>query len=310
MADIKILSVNVQGIGLLPKRTDILHYLKEKDCHIYCLQDTHFCPGTDEKLVRARWDGDCFFSSLKSNARGVAILFNKNFEYKVHKCESDPNGNYVLLDLTIESNRLTLVSIYGPNSDDPAFYENIDRKIEDIGNEYIIWCGDFNLVIDPTVDYCNYKTINNKKARNKLLEIIQEKFMVDPYRDFHPNLRRYTWRRIRPFQQARLDFFLISENLLSSIQNCTIENSYRSDHSAILLKVKFSKFIKGKPMWKHNNSLLSDINYLDAIKSKIEEIKQQYALPIYNLDNLKDIPDYEIQFCIMINYFMIHYSWN
>ena len=45
MADIKILSVNVQGIGLLPKRTDILHYLKEKNCQIYCLQDTHFSPG-------------------------------------------------------------------------------------------------------------------------------------------------------------------------------------------------------------------------------------------------------------------------
>ena len=97
--------------------------------------------------------------------------------------------------------------------------------------------------------------------------------MVDPYRDFHPNLKRYTWRRTNPLQQARLDFFLISENLLSSIQNCTIENSYRSDHSAILLKVKINEFIKGKPMWKHNNSLLSDIKYLETIKSKIEKNK-------------------------------------
>ena len=51
-------------------------------------------------------------------------------------------------------------------------------------------------------------------------------------------------------------------------------------------------------MWKHNNSLLSDIKYIEAIKSKIEEIKEQYALPVYNLDNLKDIPHSEIQFYI------------
>lgn len=207
MADIKILSVNVQGIGLLPKRTDMLQYLKEKNCQIYCLQDTHFCPGKDEKLVRARWEGECFFSSLKSNSRGVAILFNKNIEYKVHNYKSDPNGNYIMLDLTIENNRLTLVSIYGPNSDEPVFYENIVNKMEEFGNEHIIWCGDFNLVIDPAIDYCNYKTINNKKARNKLLEIIQEHYMVDPYRDLHPSMKRYTWRRKHPFQQARLDFF-------------------------------------------------------------------------------------------------------
>ena len=92
MAELKILTVNCQGIGLLPKRTDVLHYLKEKGCQIYCLQDTHFSPGVDEKYVRSHWNCDCYFSSFKSNARGVAILFTKTFEYKVHKCINDTNG--------------------------------------------------------------------------------------------------------------------------------------------------------------------------------------------------------------------------
>ena len=78
MSEIKILSLNVQEMGLLPKRTDMLHYLKEKNYQIYCLQDTHFSPGL-EKFVQTRWNGDCYFSSYKSNARGIAILFNKDF---------------------------------------------------------------------------------------------------------------------------------------------------------------------------------------------------------------------------------------
>lgn len=90
------------------------------------------------------------------------------------------------------------------------------KKNEEIGNEYMIWCGDFNLVIDPTLDYCNYRTVKNKHARGALLEIIQEMFLVDPFRVLHPSFRRHTLRRKHPFQQARLDFFLISESLMTS----------------------------------------------------------------------------------------------
>lgn len=66
----------------------------------------------------------------------------------------------------------------------------------------------------------------------------------------------------------------------------------------MLLKAKINEFIKGKPMWIHNNSQVCDIKYLEAFKNKIEEIKQQYALPIYNFDNIKDILHSEIQFYI------------
>ena len=51
-------------------------------------------------------------------------------------------------------------------------------------------------------------------------------------------------------------------------------------------------------MWKHNNSLLNDLAYLETIKHKIEESKQHYALPVYNIDNLENIPDAELQFTI------------
>ena len=74
MADLNI-SVNCQGIVLLPERIDVFSYSKGKGCQIYCFQDTHFSPGVDEKFVRACWNSDCYFSSYKSNARGIANLF-------------------------------------------------------------------------------------------------------------------------------------------------------------------------------------------------------------------------------------------
>merc|ERR1712074_9970 len=97
---------------------------------------------------------------------------------------------------------------------------------------------------------------------------------------------------------ARIDYFLLSESLHASVDKCTIEPSYRSDHSIIILNIAFNSFIPGHPLWKHNNSLLTDIEYLNIINNKIHEIKCQYALPIYNLENLNLIPDSELQFTI------------
>ena len=97
--------------------------------------------------------------------------------------------------------------------------------------------------------------------------------LVDPFREAYPSLRRYTWRKKSPIKQARLDYFLVSQDLLTSVDKCSIEGSYRSDHSMITLDISFVQFQKGKPLWKHNNSLLSDKDYLRTMNNKIDEIK-------------------------------------
>ena len=66
----------------------------------------------------------------------------------------------------------------------------------------------------------------------------------------------------------------------------------------ITLKLSFVQFEKGKSLWKHNNSLLYDKQCIDTIKAKIDGIKKQYALPVYNLDQVLKIPDDQVQFMI------------
>ena len=66
----------------------------------------------------------------------------------------------------------------------------------------------------------------------------------------------------------------------------------------IILDISFIQFPKGKPLWKHNNSLLHDKDYIKLINEKIDEIKRQYALPVYDIENIQNIPDDQIQFTI------------
>ena len=66
----------------------------------------------------------------------------------------------------------------------------------------------------------------------------------------------------------------------------------------VILELNFTNFKQGRSYWKHNNSLLSDVDYINQIFEKIVEVKQQYALPVYNLEDLDKIPNEAIQFTI------------
>ena len=163
MSDLKTLSLNCRGLQGIKKRLQVFQHIKETKCDIYCLQDTHFLK-KQFNTIYTQWNAECFLSCSTSNSRGVAILFSKSIEYKIYKNIVDDNGNYVILDLSVGEIRFTLVSLYGPNSDNPSFYETIFKIIENIGNDCFCICGDFNLVQDPSLDYFNYKNINNKLA--------------------------------------------------------------------------------------------------------------------------------------------------
>ena len=177
------------------------------------------------------------------------------------------------------------------------FLKQISSHIDNIHNTDIIICGDYNCVLNPELDYYNYKGINNANARETVLEIINDKYLIDP-RENYPTKKKFTWRKKSPCKQARLDYFLISENMRQFVKKSEIESGYRSDHSVVILELNFTNFKQGRSYWKHNNSLLSDIDYINQINEKILEVKQQYALPVYNLEDLDKIPNEEIQFTI------------
>lgn len=164
MDNIKIVSLNCRGLNGCHKRNEVLKFLKEKQYQFFCLQDTHFTE-TQQRMIYLQWNGESYCSFGTSSSRGVAILFKKNIEYKVHKVISDNDGNFLILDLTIQTKRLTLVNLYGPNKDKPEFFENVFEKIAKIGNLSYIICGDFNLIQDEKLDCYNYKKINNPNAR-------------------------------------------------------------------------------------------------------------------------------------------------
>ena len=84
---ITVASVNCHQLGNVQKRTDIFDYLRQNSIFfvyflIYFLHDIHFDPKL-EKFVTAEWDFTSYFCLNNTRSRGVTILVNNKFEFKV-----------------------------------------------------------------------------------------------------------------------------------------------------------------------------------------------------------------------------------
>ena len=300
--NIVVLSANCQGLQNLQKRRDVLMYFKETNANIVCLQDTHWVE-KDFNTVKAIWGHECFISGSKTNSRGVAILLKNNFEYKINSSTLDTEGNFVSINIETTAGVFNILSLYGPNTDNPNFFIRVKEILLSEQADYQILCGDFNIVLDPKIDAYNYRRVNNPKARQCVLDMKTDLDLSDIYRETHHNTKRYTWRKNNPLKQARLDYFLVSNAMSDIVKKCDIKPGYRSDHSAITFEFELNKFTTGKGVWKMNNSLLTNNDYVSTINNIIEEEILKYALPVYNLKFLKNI-DGNVQFKIDSDLFL------
>ena len=285
-----ICSLNCRGLGEEKKRRDLFHYLRSQNYSFYFLQETHFQTNLEER-IRSEWGSGIYFSSFTSNSKGVAILINNNVEYKIMEEIKDINGQLLLLHIKMFDKEFLLGNIYGPNNDSPNFFEELQENIEKVGIiDNLILAGDWNLVQNFEIDCDNYRRQNNIEACRKVNDMITTLDLVDIWRARNLDKRRYTWRRTNPFQQSRLDYFLVSDLLVPIISDADIKTGYRTDHSLVTLTIEFDKDENRKQFWKFNASLLSDIDYVQQINELIEQIINEYAAFPYNRTYIKDIP--------------------
>jgi len=61
------------------------------------------------------------------------------------------------------------------DTDNPNFFNKILEIIDIFENDDFIFCGDFNLVLNPDMDYDNYSNVNIPMARSRFIEIMEER---------------------------------------------------------------------------------------------------------------------------------------
>jgi exonuclease III len=305
MTELKICTFNCNGLGEFRKRKDVFNYLRnELKIDIAMLQECHL-PESTENFVRSAWGADgCLLAGNSdcTNKNGVGILINNTFEYKIHDVVRDQNGCYIIIDIELSKKRLLLVNMYGPSdADNPDFFERVFQEVDRLRREdhFIVGAGDLNCRMNPDFDSINYTGRDNRaKTREKIREIMNSTDLVDVWRELHVTKPGYTWRKFKSTKQGRLDHFLVSGDFLTQVKQISIKPSYKSDHSPLVIALRAEERQRGKPMWRFNNSLLKDKDYVQTIKAKISNVKAQYMLPVYNPDQINEIANDEVQFTI------------
>ena len=116
------------------------------------------------------------------------------------------------------------------------------------------------------------------RFRNMLL-ITKETFnLLDIQRTRHPNLNIYTYASKTLNVTSRLDYFLISESFLQHVKKVGSSASITPDHKTIYIDLTLPQnIIRGPGVWKFNNSLLNDEDYIFKIVQLIPRLREKYS---------------------------------
>lgn len=189
-----VVSYNVNGLKAVEKRRAIFHYLKHFKSNIILLQETHSTVA-DETVWSNEWGSKIYFCHGSNYSKGVAVLIDKNFPVQVGGIRIDQEGRFLLLDVTIGDFSLVIVNVYGPNEDDPTFYQRLFEIVNTRENESLILAGDFNTTLDPEKDLYNNAGSNHVKKRKVLRDYLESKGLVDIWRIQHKNDRIFSWKK-------------------------------------------------------------------------------------------------------------------
>ena len=150
-------------------------------------------------------------------------------------------------------------------------------------------------------DTYNYIRLNNPNAKKKVDQMKNDLDLIDPWRELHVLEKMFTWRQPTPFKAARLDYFLVSTELLSLVNKIEILPGYRSDHSLVKLSLNLNHCMVGRGYWKFNNSLLRDDSYVEKIKGVIHQTIETYSVPYNNNANRFEVEGQDTQYEFTVN---------
>ena len=244
------------------------------------LQETR-TDGTDKELKK--WQKifntkQIYLTAFGTRAVGAGIVIRSDDTFKVSSRFHDPLGRYVGVIGDHEDGKFLVLSFYSPSISREIrdfIIDSIYKQLENLGldlPQFLILGGDSNTVFSP-LDKQGGNPNLKLEAINAFGQLKQRFALFDSYRLKNPNKQEYTWEVLNPeIIRERLDIILVSNTLQEYITETGIIPPHKtcSDHGIPYVKiVGFGIPSRGPGIWKLNNQLLSDSDYLSEMKVNI-----------------------------------------
>ncbi len=253
----KIASWNVNGVRAAVKK-GLLKWIDEYDPDILCLQEVKANTEQLEENIIKLNGYNCYWNSAKRKGYSGTATFSK---IKPLEVIFNPLGNICkdegrIIETKFE--KFTLFNIYFPNGqkDDErlkfkldfydAFFEYVSESLKN--GEKVVVCGDYNTAhkeIDLKNPKANEKRSGFLPIEREYIDKMLNLGFIDAFRHFHKEGGRYSWWSYRFKARERnagwrIDYFMVSENVLSNVKECEILDEVQgSDHCPIELILEF-----------------------------------------------------------------------
>lgn len=263
----RFLSWNTNGINQPTKRRKVLNFIRKHKVDIAFLQESHLTDAEHCKLGK-QWQGQIYYSSFTSQARGVVILLRKGIPFQLEHLERDKGGRYVLVRGFLANKSVTMLNVYGPNQDDADFFVNLFFKINCSPTELIIR-GDFNLVLDLNMDRSSSSSKPLSAAAKALKRELTDLNMIDVWRAKHGHRREYSYYSHVHNSYSRIDMFFIHAGMEHLVTSCEYLANTHSDH-APLLGLNNQDQKNSPKRWRFPTHLVNDKNFVKLINEQID----------------------------------------
>lgn len=243
-------------------------HLNKLQADICLLQETHLAKSDCNRIKSPQYN-QVFSANANTKQRGVCILIHKKISFIHNTTIADTEGRYIIINISIDNNPITIGNIYGPNSDDPTFFQSFFSAISDLTDCPVIIAGDFNTVLDPSIDRSG--NLRNKpiwKSTSIIKQFMTDYGLADSWRLQHPSSREYSFFSPVHHSYSRLDFFLTSNSMISNTSQSTIHPIIISDHVPVTINWTMTRTHKTTPRWRFNASLLQDSQFDALIKKE------------------------------------------
>lgn len=239
---------------------------KTTKADIVCAQETHLKRDSPVKIRNSMFPHVYSACSEKKKA-GVLVAIKNSVQFSLLQSVLDPNGRFIILVCQIDNVLCTIVNSYSPNSRQIAFLNKLWRRINEVKQGRIVWCGDFNGINDALVD----STSRGLRPPLQLGSWFTKLQLFDAWRCYHASERDYTFYSPVHKSFSRIDMFMVDWQSLQMVDKCDIGTISWSDHAPITLSIRLTNTLPVPFIWKNNTFLLANPEIKKEVSAKLEE---------------------------------------
>lgn len=290
---LKLLSLNVNGLGGSTKRRTLFSMLATQHFDIVFLQETHHRDVSQgEEWAREGagqgrpWGGSSFWCHGTTASCGVAVLVAAD------SAISDPvvshsstEGRFLRLDFTWEDQGFSVVNVYAPS-------QSAHRRAFFLGDlapalpadRHILLGGDFNCV-SSDLDVTPNAIGTRKTGYIDGLRVVEDTHdLQDAWRELFPGVRGISHTCHASHTGGRLDRWLVPAILMPLIQKTDYVLGYPGDHQGVTLSIASPTAPDmGPGAWTFPLFLLDDAAYVKEMRGFISDFLQDFpVVPGFN----------------------------